>query len=120
MASSLIAGLNAAGNDADGVLVMLADMPGVSAEDLAALISAFKAGRGLTIVRAVSAGKRGNPVILPRSTFRSIRHLQGDIGARHIIETCGLPVVDVEIGPAAHLDLDTPEAIIAAGGILKG
>lgn len=120
MASSLIAGVNAAGNDADGVLVMLADMPWVSAEDLAALISAFKAGRGLTIVRAVSAGKRGNPVILPRSTFESIRHLQGDIGARHIIETCGLPVVDVDIGPAAHLDLDTPEAIIAAGGILKG
>ncbi|WP_455271546.1 NTP transferase domain-containing protein [Rhizobium herbae] len=119
MASSLIAGVNAAG-DADGVLVMLADMPWVSAEDLAALISAFKAEKGLTIVRAVSAGKRGNPVILPRSTFEAIRQLQGDVGARQIIETCGLPVVDVDIGPAAHLDLDTPEAIIAAGGILKG
>ncbi|MDW5313563.1 molybdopterin-binding/glycosyltransferase family 2 protein [Rhizobium sp. PL01] len=120
MASSLIAGVNAAGNDFDGLLVMLADMPWVSAEDLAALISAFKAGQGLTIVRAMSAGKRGNPVILPRSTFEAIRQLQGDVGARHIIETCGLPVIDVDIGPAAHLDLDTPEAIIAAGGILKG
>ncbi|MCV9996929.1 molybdopterin-binding/glycosyltransferase family 2 protein [Pararhizobium sp. YC-54] len=120
MASSLIAGVNAAGADADGVLVMLADMPWVSAQDLVALISAFKAGRGQVVVRAVSAGKRGNPVILPRSTFEAVRQLQGDVGARHIIETCGLPVVDVDIGPAAHLDLDTPEAIIAAGGILKG
>jgi molybdenum cofactor cytidylyltransferase len=120
MASSLIAGVNAVGNDADGVLVMLADMPCVSAEDLAALISAFKAAQGLTIVRAMSAGKRGNPVILPRSTFGAVRQLQGDVGARHIIETCGVPVVDVDIGPAAHVDLDTPEAIIAAGGILKG
>ncbi len=120
MASSLIAGVNAAGASIAGVLVMLADMPWVTAADLAALISAFKVEQGQVIVRAVSAGKRGNPVILPRSTFEAVRQLQGDVGARHIIETCGLPVIDVDIGPAAHLDLDTPEAIIAAGGILKG
>ncbi len=120
MASSLIAGVSIVGADADGILVMLADMPWVTAHNLAALVSAFKTGQGQAIVRAVSAGKRGNPVILPRSAFDAIRQLQGDVGARHIIETCGLPVVDIDIGPAAHLDLDTPEAIIAAGGILKG
>ncbi|MCV9960517.1 molybdopterin-binding/glycosyltransferase family 2 protein [Pararhizobium sp. BT-229] len=120
MASSLIAGVNAANVHADGVLVMLADMPWVSADDLRNLIAAFKANEGTAVIRAVSGGKRGNPVILPRSTFAAVRQLQGDVGARHIIETCGLPVVDVDIGPAAHLDLDTPEAIVAAGGILKG
>ena len=46
--------------------------------------------------------------------------LEGDIGARPIIETAGLPIVDVEIGVGARLDVDTPEAVIAAGGILKG
>lgn len=120
MASSLIVGVNAADANIAGVLVMLADMPWVTAADLAALISAFKTEQGQTIVRAVSSGKRGNPVILPRSTFEAVRQLNGDVGARHIIETCGLPVIDVDIGPAAHLDLDTPDAIIAAGGILKG
>jgi molybdenum cofactor cytidylyltransferase len=45
--------------------------------------------------------------------------LEGDIGARHIVETTGLPVVDVDIGDSAHLDVDTPEAVIEAGGILK-
>lgn len=120
MASSLIAGLDAAGPSVDGVLVMLADMPFVTAGDLAALVSAFKAQAGAAVIRAVSNGQRGNPVILPRAVFAEIRKLTGDIGARHIIETCGLPVLDVEIGPAAHLDLDTPEAIRAAGGILKG
>lgn len=120
MASSLVAGLKAVAADADGALVMLADMPWVEAGDLNTLIAAFKAEGGLAIIRAVSGGKRGNPVVLPRSTFEAIRQLQGDIGARHIIESSGLPVVDVEIGPAAHLDLDTPEAILAAGGVLKG
>ncbi|KQS98227.1 MULTISPECIES: NTP transferase domain-containing protein [unclassified Rhizobium] len=120
MASSLVHGLTSIAADVDGVLVMLADMPLVTAEDLRMLIEVFKAEHGQAIIRAVSGGKRGNPVILPRSTFEAVRQLQGDIGARHIIESSGLPVIDVEIGPAAHLDLDTPEAILAAGGILKG
>ena len=46
--------------------------------------------------------------------------LEGDVGARHIIETSGLPVIDIDIGDAAHLDVDTPEAVLAAGGVLRG
>lgn len=121
MASSLKAGVSAANaGGVDGVLVMLADMPGVSVQDLDALVSAFRASGGRAIVRAVADGQRGNPVILPRSTFEAVKTLEGDIGARPIIETAGLPVIDVEIGAAARLDVDTPEAIVAAGGVLKG
>jgi len=121
MASSLISGFSAASvRDADGVLVMLADMPGVTAADLNALISAFRAVSGRAIVRAGSRGKHGNPVILPRSLGDAVMRLEGDVGARHIIETSGLPVIDVDIGDAAHLDVDTPEAVLAAGGLLKG
>jgi hypothetical protein len=29
------------------------------------------------------------------------------------------PVIDVEIGPAARLDVDTPEAVRAAGGVTE-
>lgn len=121
MASSLITGFSApAVRDADGILVMLADMPGVTTADLDALIAAFRTASGRAIVRAVSRGKRGNPVILPRSLGDAVLRLEGDVGARHIIETSGLPVIDVDIGDAAHLDVDTPEAVLAAGGILRG
>lgn len=121
MASSLISGFSASSaRDADGVLVMLADMPGVTSADLDALIAAFRAASGRAIVRAVSRGKRGNPVILPRSLGDAVMRLEGDVGARHIIETSGLPVIDVDIGDAAHLDVDTPEAVLAAGGVLRG
>jgi molybdenum cofactor cytidylyltransferase len=120
MASSLIAGFSSeVTKRADGILVMLADMPGVSTADLHALIWAFRRSRGQAIVRAVSRAKRGNPVILPRQLYDAVMRLQGDIGARHIVETSGLPVVDIDIGDSAHLDVDTPEAVIAAGGILK-
>jgi molybdenum cofactor cytidylyltransferase len=119
MASSLVAGLAAVEETASGILVMLADMPGVRSEHLSKLIAAFDAESGQAVVRAVADGQRGNPVILPRETFAAVRQLVGDVGARHIVERCGLPVVDVELGAAARLDLDTPEAIVAAGGVLK-
>lgn len=120
MASSLKAGLAAVRDNADGLMVMLADMPGIESGDLDRLIAAFRAEDGRAIIRAVSGGKRGNPVILPRPTFDAIARLDGDIGARPIVENSGLPVIDVEIGEAAHLDTDTPEEIAAAGGVLAG
>ncbi|CCE95916.1 unnamed protein product [Sinorhizobium fredii HH103] len=119
MASSLVAGLSAVEEGSSGMLVMLADMPGVTAGHLSKMIEAFHAESGRAVVRAVTEGQRGNPVILPRSTFAVVRQLVGDVGARHIVERCGLPVIDVELGAAARLDVDTPEAILAAGGILK-
>ncbi|MDB5697297.1 MAG: 4-diphosphocytidyl-2C-methyl-D-erythritol synthase [Alphaproteobacteria bacterium] len=120
MASSLIAGFRSnAAKDADGILVLLGDMPGVTAADLAALVRAFRAEAGQAIVRAVADGVRGNPVILPRSLRREVLRLEGDVGARHVIETSGVRVVDVEIGAAARLDVDTDQAVIAAGGVLK-
>ena len=119
MAGSIIAGFKAVPS-VDGVMIMLADMPYVTSEDLCLLIEVFRDAEGKAIVRAVSGGKRGNPVILPQSLRDSILRLEGDVGARQAIETCGLPIIDVEIGEAAHLDVDTPEAVLAAGGLLKG
>ncbi|QKK19748.1 nucleotidyltransferase family protein [Rhizobium indicum] len=120
MASSLIAGFSSMDADsADGILVMLADMPGISTTHLDALISAFRNVDGKAVVRAVSRGKPGNPVILPRSLNHAVLRLKGDVGARDIIATSGLPVVDVDVGDAALLDVDTPDEVLAAGGALN-
>ncbi|MBB4437557.1 MULTISPECIES: nucleotidyltransferase family protein [Rhizobium] len=120
MASSLIAGFSSRDADrAEGILVMLADMPGISTTHLDALISAFRNAGGEAIVRAVSRGKPGNPVILPRSLNQAVLRLEGDVGARDIIATSGLPVLDVDVGDAALLDVDTPDEVLAAGGALN-
>jgi molybdenum cofactor cytidylyltransferase len=120
MASSLIAGIStkAAGN-ADGVMIMLADMPAITVDNLNALILAFQGSSGQAIVRAVANGRRGNPAILPHELLPRILELKGDVGARGVIEASSLPIIDVEIGQAAHIDVDTPEQVIAAGGQLK-
>jgi len=114
MASSLATGIAAAGGA--GVLVMLSDMPEITTDHLNSLIVAFCRADGRSIVRAISHGKPGNPVILPQSLHKDIGQLKGDVGARDLILSSGLQVIDVEIGMAAELDVDTPEAIKAAGG----
>ncbi|MBB3163002.1 nucleotidyltransferase family protein [Rhizobium laguerreae] len=120
MASSLIVGFSSGDADsAEGILVMLADMPGVSTTHLDALISAFRNAGGKAVVRAVSQGKPGNPVILPRSLTQAVLRLRGDVGARAIIATSGLPVLDVDVGDAALLDVDTPDEVLAAGGAMN-
>ncbi len=120
MASSLRAGLAALSEKTSGMLVLLADMPFVSADDLRRLAKAFDDAGGQSITRAASGNKRGNPLILPRSTFVAIGQLEGDIGARSIVASSGLDVVDVDIGDAALIDVDTREAVTEAGGVLKG
>ncbi|MGP4753707.1 nucleotidyltransferase family protein [Agrobacterium pusense] len=121
MGSSLAAGVTRCrARGADAVLVMLADMPGLTSDDLDQLIATFCTADGEVVVRAMGDGTPGNPVIIPKSLFEAVAHLEGDVGARGVIEASSLPVVYVEIGEAALLDVDTPEALRAAGGTLKG
>lgn len=119
LSGSLKTGIHALMDDLDGALIMLADMPGVSASDLKAMADAFRASGGGSIIRATHRGKRGNPVILPRSVFPMVETIEGDTGARQIVESGSTPVVDVEIGSAASVDVDTPEMMKAAGGLIE-
>lgn len=119
LSSSIRAALGAVPQTCDGVLIHLADMPLISESHMSHLIEIFKNNRGLSVVRALAFGEPGNPVILPRSLFRALDDLDGDMGARKAIAASGLPVVGVELGTAATCDVDTPEALEAAGGCLE-
>ncbi|MBZ9864137.1 molybdopterin-binding/glycosyltransferase family 2 protein [Mesorhizobium sp. CA15] len=119
LASSLKAGIAKVAPDAAGAMIVLGDMPGVSSKDLDSLIDAFRRAGGRSVVRASHQGKRGNPVLLPRSLFAAVAQLEGDTGARHLVEAEGLDVVDVEIGQGASIDVDTREALEGAGGVLQ-
>ncbi|MBZ9818129.1 NTP transferase domain-containing protein [Mesorhizobium sp. CA4] len=119
LASSLKAGIAKVAPDAAGALIVLGDMPGVSSRDLDSLIDAFRSSGGRSVVRASHQGKRGNPVLLPRSLFAAVAQLEGDTGARHLVEAEGLDIIDVEIGQGASIDVDTREALEGAGGVLQ-
>ncbi len=118
LSTSLRLGIGAVPSSSDGVLIHLADMPALTVADMSKLNDSFLKAGGAAIVRATHGGKRGNPVILPRSVFHQVAKLTGDMGARAIIESFGGIIIDVELGLAASLDVDTPEAVIAAGGTI--
>ncbi len=119
LSTSLKVGVAAVPKNAAGVLIMLGDMPGVVTSDIDRMIEAFRRTDAMAIVRATHNGKRGNPVILPQRLFGAVASLQGDTGARHLVEADGGEVIDIELGEAASVDVDTPEAMTRAGGLLK-
>jgi molybdenum cofactor cytidylyltransferase len=101
---------------ADGALVCLGDMPGVDGKVLGKLISAYDPTEGRSICVPVFDGKRGNPVLWGSQYFSEMEHMAGDVGAKHMIgeysdAVCEVPMTD----DAVIVDLDTPEALTAAG-----
>lgn len=116
LASSLKCALRTTSPTCSGVLVHLADMPEITASQMRALCDVFEENNGNCIVRAVSNGKRGNPVILPRALFDAVFSLEGDVGAHAIIEGSGLSIHEVELGKAASMDIDTIDILHSLGG----
>ncbi|MSO64867.1 MAG: 4-diphosphocytidyl-2C-methyl-D-erythritol kinase [Alphaproteobacteria bacterium] len=112
LSGSLRAGLTAVGDDIDGVVIALGDMPAIKPEHLDRLIAAFNPTEGRVICVPTSGGKRGNPVLWSRAYFDEMGRLAGDVGARQMIadhadQVCEVPLDD----PAIFLDLDTPQAL---------
>ena len=118
LSTSLKCGIRALPDDCDGVLVMLADMPGIDTKSIDELVSAFDPGSGKSIILPTASGKRGNPVIWSRDYFPLLCQLTGDVGARHLLAENEDAVHEVDIGDDAVIDVDTPEALAAAGGRL--
>lgn len=112
LASSLKAGLADVPGDADGVVVGLGDMPLVAGRHINRLIAAFSPAEKRTIVVPVHAGERGNPVLWGRAYFAEMRALDGDRGAKSIIDAHEDHVTEVQLRSDAVLaDFDTPEAL---------
>ncbi|WP_439575227.1 NTP transferase domain-containing protein [Phreatobacter sp.] len=121
LSTSLKAGIAALGDDVDGCVVLLGDMPRVGAELVRRLADAFDPGAGRHIVVPVADGRRGNPVLWGRRFFGELMKVAGDQGGRAVLAEAPEAVAEVPVeGDAVHLDLDTPEALAAAGGAPAG
>ncbi len=111
VASSIRAGLSAVAPKSDAALILLADMPEVGPELIDRLIAAFDPEEGREAARPVGPdGRGGHPVLFGRRYFEALALLEGDQGARKVIEEAADRRVDLEVsGEAAFVDLDAPE-----------
>jgi molybdenum cofactor cytidylyltransferase len=118
LSTSLRTGLSALPEDVEAAVVVLADMPGIDAPAIDRVIAGYDPAAGALVVMATAGGKRGNPVLWSRRFFPELSAITGDTGGRQIIAQVPEAVVEVELGEAAAIDVDTPEALAAAGGLL--
>jgi len=114
MSTSLRAGVDQLGDDLDGAVICLGDMPRVTAAHLEALLGAFDPADGRAICVPTWERRRGNPVLFAARFFPEMRRLEGDVGARALIDkhagvVCAVPMPDRGV----TLDVDTPEALAA-------
>jgi molybdenum cofactor cytidylyltransferase len=117
LASSLKAGIAAVPDTAAGALILLGDMPNVTPAIINRLLAAFSGSPYAKAVVPTVQGRRGNPVLIGRRLFDAVAALDGDVGARRLLEAAGDDVVEVPIDDGAVLaDVDTPEALAALDG----
>jgi molybdenum cofactor cytidylyltransferase len=86
LSASLRVGLQHIGQNADGVLIVLADMPGISGGLVDELIAAFAESEGRAIVFPLSLeGRRGHPIIWPRDLIAALEAVSGDQGGKAVL-----------------------------------
>ncbi len=111
MAHSLAAGVTNLDEDVTGALIMLGDMPLVSAESLRQLCGALRTDPSLAACVPSHLGKRGNPVLWHRRHFPALQALTGDRGARSLMRRLEVGVAEVAVpDDGVLIDIDTAEA----------
>jgi molybdenum cofactor cytidylyltransferase len=107
MAASLRAGLGwASSGNHEAIVICACDQPALDSSHVATLIAVHHATR--SIVASGYAGTAGVPALFPRAWFPRLAELEGDRGARLLLDEA--TVVD---WPPGALDLDTPDALDA-------
>jgi molybdenum cofactor cytidylyltransferase len=104
--TSVVVALDNVDQGAAGVLILLGDQPGVSADVINAVVAAFD-GDPQTIVMPSWRGTPANPVLFGRAYFSELRQLTGDEGARDLVKQASDHVCLVPIDQPVPQDVDT-------------
>lgn len=111
MNASLRAGFAALPCGAPHAMLLLADMPDLTADDLLVVAQSIAAHPDALVWRgATHQGAPGHPIIFHNSLFDKFAALTGDEGGREVAQSVKDRTILVPLGDAARLDLDTPDA----------
>lgn len=108
MGASIRAGIEALPAEAEAALILLGDQPTVTSGIIDRVIESHRE-TGRPIAAPVYRGVQGNPVLFHRSVFGELRALEGDRGAREVVERDADRVAEVPFPFEVPADVDTPE-----------
>ena len=103
--TSIALGVKHLESDIDGVMIIPADMPYINSKDLINLETKFLELNCEKVVMPEHNSKIGNPVILPRNYFNTLKSLKEDFGARSLIEK--KDIITFKSGFGTIFDIDT-------------
>ena len=107
MATSIATGVATRGEDVAAALVALGDQP-VASGVVERLITEWEAEAENSIVAPRYAGTRGNPVLFDSAVFPELLRIEGDRGARDLLDASPERVRLVDFDFAAPPDVDRP------------
>jgi molybdenum cofactor cytidylyltransferase len=114
IATSIGAGVAALPDDTEALVITLGDQPLIDVLALRRVVARWResAGTMRAITTAYTDG-RGHPTLFGAELFSALGTLDGDRGARELLESLGRSVSVVEVDAPRPLDVDTPEALQA-------
>jgi molybdenum cofactor cytidylyltransferase len=97
-------------SDLDAIMVFLADMPYIQPDTVNKLLTALDTHEGeAPIIVPTLNGTPGHPVIFDQAYFEELQALEGDRGARSVVDAHQDNLVLVEVDdPGVLKDIDTP------------
>jgi len=116
LSTSIKAGIKAATEldpPVDAAVILLGDMPLITADLINRLIDARDPADDKFICVPVVGKKRGNPVLWDASFFNDLLNLSGDVGAKTLMAQNSDLVCEVPVDTDAPLtDFDTPDSLV--------
>ncbi|WP_424986858.1 nucleotidyltransferase family protein [Microbulbifer sp. S227A] len=111
MNASLRSGFAALPATAKAAMLLLCDLPELTADDLARVAVAHDPDSDTLIWRGTTQdGQPGHPIVFSARLFDRFKSLTGDGGGHEVVKAAGQRVAHVPLpGYRARLDLDTPE-----------
>ena len=119
LASSIRAGIAALPADVEAVVIALADQPLVAHGVVRRLCRRWHDGGVIAVAPRYRDG-RGHPVLFGRAAFAALAALEGDTGARSLLDSLGDDVALVDVDAPRPVDVDTPDALRALAALWPG
>ena len=112
MSASLRRGVSFLPDGMKALMILPGDMPDLGTTDILTMVEHFRATPFPMVYQATSAdGRPGHPVLFPAECFPALAQIDGDQGARKVLEAYKHRLRRVALpGERALTDLDTPEA----------